>query len=146
MRNDEGMTPSERELEAALAGLAPARSGIDRDRVMFDVGRFSVRRSKRLWQGLSSVLVVLLLASVLARPTLSGAERGPEVVPRSIAAVSTRSLEPVDQQQIEAFRQYVRTRQAVLDRGVEAIPASSGRKSDGVAPPAVNDDLDDLLS
>jgi hypothetical protein len=52
----------------------------------------------------------------------------------------------VDQQQIEAFRQYVRTRQAVLDRGVEAIPASSGRKSDGVAPPAVNDDLDDLLS
>ena len=113
---------------------------------MFDAGRFSVRRSKRLWQGLSSVLVVLLLASVLARPTLSGAERGPEVVPRSIAAVSTRSLEPVDQQQIEAFRQYVRTRQAVLDRGVEAIPASSGRKSDGVAPPAVNDDLDDLLS
>lgn len=146
MRNDEVMTPSERELEAALSGLRPVRSAIDRDRVMFCAGRASVRRSTRLWQGLSSALMVLLLASVLTRPFAGESERGSETVARPVVRASHRAIEPVDQGQIEAFRQYVRTRRAVLNRGVEAIEASSGRERGSIALPLTREDLDDLLS
>lgn len=146
MRNDEGMTPSERDLQAVLAGLTPARSAIDRDRVMFCAGRASVQRRTRLWQGLSSALVVLLLASVVAGPFVGDSEGGSETVARPVARASHRAIEPVDQEQIEAFRQYVRTRRAVLNRGVEAIEASSGLERDSIAPPLTREDLDDLLS
>jgi hypothetical protein len=140
------MTASERELEAALAGLAPARSAIDRDRVMFCAGRASVRRRTRLWQGLSSALVVLLLALALTRPFVDESKGGSETVARPVARTPYRAIEPVDQGQIEAFRQYVRTRRAVLNRGVEAIEASSGVEGDRIAPPLTRKDLDDLLS
>lgn len=146
MRNDEGMTSSDRELEAALAGLAPTRPGIDRDRLMFCAGRASLRRRNHLWQGVSSAQATLLLASVLTRPVLTDGGSAPEASGLPVADVSPRSLAPVDQERIEAFRHYVRTRRAVLDRGIEAIPASSGRKSDGAAPPLTGEDLDELLS
>ena len=146
MRNDEGMTPSERELEAALGGLKPAPSAIDRDRVLFHAGRASVRRSTRLWQGLSSALAILLLASVLRGPFSTDSRQRPEVVARPEARVLYRPAAAVDQGQIEAFRHYVRTRRAVLDRGVEAIPASSGPEGGDIAPPVTRENLDDLLS
>jgi hypothetical protein len=146
MRNDDGMTPTEREVEAALAGLRPARSEISRDRVMFCGGQASVRGRARLWQGLSSALLALLLVSVLTRPVVTEQDREPQAVPRPVARASHQPIESVDQGQIEAFRQYVRTRQAVLDRGVEVLPASSGDKRDGIAPPLTRDDLAELLS
>lgn len=146
MRNDDGMTSAERELGAALAGLAPAQSRIDRDGVMFCAGQASVRRRSRLWQGLSSGLLILLLASILTRPVRTEVERHPEVVAEPILATSSLAIEPIDRKQLEAFRQYVRTRQAVLDRGVEAIPTSSGLKRDSVAPPLTRENLEELLS
>jgi len=71
------------------------------------------------------LVVLLLLASVLTRSASVEPRRGPEPVTRPGASASNLRTKTVDPGQIEAFRQYVRTRRAVLNRGVEAIPASS---------------------
>lgn len=63
MQNTDGLTPMDRELEAALGGLRIAPGAISRDGVMFDAGRASARRRSRLWQGSSAVLALLLPAS-----------------------------------------------------------------------------------
>ena len=60
MSNDHGLTPLEQELEAALGGLAPSKAGLRRDQVMFVAGQASIRRRNRIWQGVSSGLVILL--------------------------------------------------------------------------------------
>jgi len=151
MRNDDGMTPAERELEATLAGLTPASTNVSRDQVMFSAGRASVRRRNHLWQGICSILAVLLLTSivsrsrptVLDRPDEAIAQQRPSVLPVNVSSIP---IEPIDRQEAEAFRQYVRTRRAVLDRGVEALPASSAIGRTPVDPPLTREDLKNLLS
>ena len=39
MENENPLTPEDRALEASLARLRPVRTGIDRDRLMFEAGR-----------------------------------------------------------------------------------------------------------
>jgi len=146
MRNDDGMTPLERELEAALGGLAPARANIDRDCVMFRAGRASVRRKNRLWQGLSSILVILLLVSIVSRPQSTPRERRADTVVYNTPSLSPSVAATVDENRAEAFRQYVRTRRAVLDQGVEALPTLSGYRGSSIDPPLTREDLKDLLS
>lgn len=144
---DDRLTPTEREIEAALGGLHISHAGVSRDAVMFDAGRASARRRDRLWQGASSVLALLLLVSVLSRsddrisqpPPETVAQLPPVPVSRAVAA------DPVDTERARAFREYIRTRRAVLDRGVEAIEASSGTR-DSFAPPLTRESLDELLS
>lgn len=146
MRNDDPMTPPERELEAALGTLAPARTHISRDRLMFGAGRASVRRRSHLWQGVSSALAILLLVSLVSRPRPAALEHHLNTVADNMPALSSRPATMVDENRAEAFRQYVRTRRAVLDRGVEAIPTSSGRRNSIIEPPLTREDLDELLS
>jgi len=146
MQNDNGMTPLERELEAALGGLAPAQTNISRDQVMFCAGRASARRRNRLWQGLSSTLAVLLLVSIVSRPKPASQEPRSEIVVHSMPSPPSRPAATVDEDRAEAFRHYVRIRRAVLDRGVEAIPTLSGLRDNSIDPPLTREDLDDLLS
>ena len=146
MRNDDGMTPQERELEAALGGLAPARSGINRDQVMFCAGRASARRRNRLWQGLSSTLAILLLISLVSRSQPGPLEPPREMIVHHTLERPSRPAARVDEDRLEAFRQYVRTRRAVLDRGVDAIPASSELGDRDYDPPLTREHLDELLS
>lgn len=146
MRNDDGMTPLERELEAALGTLTPARTNVSRDQVMFSAGRASIRRRNRLWQGLSSTLAILLLVSVVSRSKPASQEPRPSTIAHNTPSPSSRPAATVDENRAEAFRQYVRTRRAVLDRGVEAIPTSSGYRDSSIDPPLTREDLDDLLS
>ena len=146
MRNDNGMTPLERELEATLGGLTPARSNVNRDQVMFCAGRASIRRRNHLWQGLSSTLAVLLLVSIVSRPQPAAREPRPDTIVRSMPSPPSRPAATVDENRLEAFRQYVRTRRAVLDRGVDAIPTSSGLRDRSFDPPMTRENLDELLS
>ncbi|MBN1362892.1 MAG: hypothetical protein JW993_20000 [Sedimentisphaerales bacterium] len=143
MQNDDKLTPMERELELALGGLKPPGVSVNRDRVMFRAGQASMRRRNHLWQGVSAMLVVLLLTSIVSRPDPAGPEQRVETVAYEPSVSSPG--EPLDRQQAEAFRQYVRTRQAVLDRGIEALPASPVSHS-SIAPPLSRDDLDAWFS
>ena len=44
------LSPEERELEAALASLTPADACQQRDRLMFEAGRRSIRHRLWLWR------------------------------------------------------------------------------------------------
>jgi hypothetical protein len=150
MQNTDGLMPMDRELEAALGGLYVTPATISRDRVMFDAGRASVRHRSHLWQGSSCVLALLLLISIISRPTPTAPQHRLETVAQQQASVhpvarSAISIEPVDFERMRAFRQYIRTRRAMLDRGIEAIPASHETRG-GSAPPLTREDIDELLS
>lgn len=130
MQDDTGLTPSEKEIEAALGGLRPARAPMNRDRVMFDAGRTSARRQNRIWQGISGFLGIVLLVSVLYRPSATVVETATNVV-----ASDAGSSLPVDgadrlhdsfhRERPDPVADYVRMRRAVLRRGIEALPAAS---------------------
>lgn len=145
MQNTDGLTPMDRELEAALGGLRVAPATISRDRVLFDAGRASARRRSRLWQGSSCVLALLLLVSVVSRPTPTAETVAQQQVDISPAALSAASTQAIDAEQVRAFRRYLRMRQAVLERGVDALPASSEIPG-GIDPPLTRENLDELLS
>ncbi|MDY0357938.1 MAG: hypothetical protein RBR19_18795 [Sedimentisphaerales bacterium] len=150
MQNTDGLTPIDRELEAALGGLRVAPATISRNRVMFDAGRASARRRSRLWQGSSCVLTVLLLASVVSRPTPTAPQRPAETVAErkadiSPAALSAASTPAIDAEQVRAFRRYLRMRQAVLERGIDALPGSTEIPG-SIDPPLTRENLDELLS
>ncbi len=146
MQNDNGLNPLERELEAAFGTLAPAQAGLSRDQVMFAAGRASMRRRNRLWQGLSSGLVILLLVSILSRPEPVTIEFHPEVATVGTPGVSPAAMTAVDRETGQAFRQYVRTRRAVLQRGLDVLPASTPARTPMGEPPLTREDLNDLLS
>ncbi|HNY80126.1 MAG: hypothetical protein RBS72_03655 [Sedimentisphaerales bacterium] len=150
MQNADGLTPIDRELEAALGGLRIAPGAISRDRVMFDAGRASARRRSRLWQGSAAVLALALLVSIASRPAPTEPEYAPETVARQQTntgpvAQSADSIEPYDLERAEAFRQYIRMRRAILERGVEVIPTSDGIRT-SPAEPLTRENIDELLS
>jgi hypothetical protein len=143
MQNDDRLTPMDKELEAALGGLKPSGAAISRDRVMFAAGQAAARRHSRIWQGVSGTLAALLLASIVWRPGPAGPAQRVEMV--AYESPTASPLGPIDRQEAEAFRRYVRTRRAVLNRGLEAIPVSPASRN-GSDATLSREDLDDLLS
>lgn len=151
MQNDDRLTPSERELEAVLGGLQPAHSKTNRDRVMYLAGRMSTRRQNRIWQGVSFCLVAMLVVSIVSKPRRPAAEIRPEIVADATASMtvrgfSARAPEPFEPRRFESFVNYVRARRAVLDRGMEALPASSATPPGGGEPPLTRERLIEILS
>lgn len=145
MMDPNGLTPTERELEMALAGLKPAGTSLDRDRVMFTAGQASIRRHQRLWQAAASLLAGILLISILSGPGPDLTEQPSDSITGREAAFYRQPIEPADGKRLEDFRQYVRIRRAVLDRGVDALPASSQRRATPDNLPLTLDNIEELL-
>jgi len=150
MQNENGLTPAERELEAALGGLRPTRAIVDRDHVMFVAGRGSVRRQRRVWQGVSTCLALMLAVSIFVRPGAKVVEVGPEFVRSERQDVvettfASEAVEPVDTESLERFVECIRMRRAVVDRGVEALPTLKARRSRGGETSLTVEGLDDML-
>ncbi len=130
MQDETPLTPSEREIEAALGGLRPTRASMNRDRLMFCAGRTSARRQNRIWQGMSGFLGIMLLVSVVNRPpatvintsTNTVASNAREPLPVNVASQSPDSF---NRGRPDRVTDYVRMRRAVLDRGIEALPVPS---------------------
>ena len=151
MQNDDRLTPSERELEAVLGGLRPAHSKMNRDRVMYLAGRMSTRGQNRIWQGLSFCLVAMLVVSIVSKPRRPATEIRPEIVADATPNMTGRGFsarlpEPFERRGFESFVNYVRTRRAVLDRGMEALPASRAAPPAGGEPPLTRERLIEILS
>ncbi len=150
MQNENGLTPAEKELEAALGGLRPAGATVDRDHVMFMAGRGSVRRQRRIWQGVSTCLALMLAVSILVRPGAKEVEVGPEYVANDTQDVremvlASEAAEPEDTESLEMFFEGIRMRRAVIDRGVDALPTMRARHSRrGETSPSV-DSLEEML-
>jgi len=150
MQNENGLTPAERELEGALGGLRPTRAVVDRDHVMFVAGRGSVRRQRRVWQGISTCLALMLAVSIFARPGAKVVEVGPEYVRSERPDVTevilvSEATESEDRESLEMFWEGMRMRRAVLDRGVEALPLPRARRSRGGETSLTVESLEDML-
>jgi hypothetical protein len=126
--------PEMNDLEASLARLAPSPAALDRDRLMFQAGRASVR-VRWLWPACTgaAVLTAASLALVLAlrpapisvveqRVVIVRQETPPPVPPHSDPLPEPRretlvwSDEPLPQ------TEYLRRRQEVLRWGVDMLP------------------------
>ncbi len=147
MQNDDRLTPMEKELEAALGGLTPSAAAMGRDGVMFAAGQASMRRRHHLWRGFSGVLAILLLASTIWRPAPAEPEQHVITIAYEtpVAIQTPPPIEPVGRHGAEAFRRYVRTRQAILNRGIEAIPVTPPSRN-GLDGTLSRKDLEELLS
>jgi hypothetical protein len=62
------LSPAERELQEALAKLAPSSAGISRDETIFEAGRASVPQvSARFWKIAASSMLVITIGAICFR-------------------------------------------------------------------------------
>lgn len=121
MSAEEPLKPELAAIQAALAALTPQAAGLDRDRVMYLAGRAAAcqpaRRRAAAWLWPCATAASLMLAAVLGL-------RGPRPSePAQVAAFAPSPYQP-------DANTYLRLRELVLARGVDALPeptVSSGR-------------------
>ena len=120
MQDKEPLTQMEQELEAVLGGLRPATLPSDRDRVMFCAGRASVRRRPSVWPWSTAALAVLLGVSLVTRVA-----PGPQSSPQMVSALPGGPRSLVSQPIMDP--EYLEIRQAVLAKGLDALPRPAFR-------------------
>ncbi len=146
MQDHEQLTPGEKELEAAWRGLELAAPNLSRDNVMFQAGRASNRRQKRLWQAVSSSLAVLLLVLIVSQPTPPQPTTMPDNLAQDLQSAGTIDDPQLVLQQIQPFRDYVNTRARLLEYGLNYLPAARPAHTEDKEPPLNRDHLDDIFS
>jgi hypothetical protein len=116
-------------IEAALGGLTPAFSSIDRDRLMYLAGRSSARQSSRIVRlGWPLATAALALISVtLGSLWLAGDRGGTRIVYVNVKDRSepTTAVAAAPGNELDANRDrqsYFQLRNVVLVRGVDALP------------------------
>jgi hypothetical protein len=121
----EEMTPPElAALAAALGSLSPAPAAVDRDRLMYEAGRESMRNTRRIWPALAAAgfLLATALGTLLAvRPPTEKivhvqVER-PQEGPRPAPAVA-----PQDHDSRDAPSTYWKLHVFVMERDVDELP------------------------
>ncbi len=127
MRDD-----ADAEFEACLGHLRPKDPAIERDALIFRAGRASVRRRMRLWQSAAGLLLVALGVSLALslRPPPTPVERVVQVVIEKQTAppptpTERRMVLPDAIEPRPFTADYLRTRDAVLARGLDALPQTS---------------------
>ncbi len=133
----EPLNPDLANLEAALTGLRPSPSALDRDRLMFQAGQAAGRRRTRLavWVGAGTTTAAMLAACVvgvalLQRPAADTKQQ----TAHTPAAQSGQAIQsswagnwPAMRKRVasgDAGIAYLQLRQLVLTRGFEALPRS----------------------
>jgi len=123
------MTPAERELEAAMMMIRPARPAIDRDRLMFQAGRASERRSMMPWQVSTVLLALAMTASLVFRPAPRTSERVVYAPPDAVAPMTGEPLAVASRVDtaggVPDRNSYLMVRRGVLKIGPDALPAPS---------------------
>ena len=147
-----------KELESALAALQPAGAAHVRDNMFFRAGVAQGRRRAWVWPGISATLLACLAISLVARPVGPATQRimyvtvpSPQTPQTPPAQPAQRNAiaryEPPTAQDVESLRQQAasfKLRRAVLEKGLEALPASPAGGS-GTSRQDANELLDELL-
>jgi hypothetical protein len=120
MKNEDSLSPEERDLEAVLARLQPAKTAIDRDRLMFLAGRRSVRRYGWMWPSIAALLAVALTVSLATRPGTKPAEPFGYVLQDS--PTPTDPFTPSGPSMGPSKFSYTQMRHVILDQGIDALP------------------------
>ena len=87
-------------IQSALGALTPARSRIDRDRIMFQAGVLHAKAAARqrwVWPSIAAILAVVALSESLALAVRPGPGRGPSwpSSPRPLQRTGPPSPSPV---------------------------------------------------
>ena len=124
MHEDDHLTPAETELERALGRLTPAAAGLDRDRLMFRAGQATGGRGRRRWQAATAVLAAALALAVALSPWRAGERVEPSSAPDGPTIVQqTPGADEIPSPAAMPGVAYLRLRDAVLDEGLDALPA-----------------------
>ena len=143
------LDPAERELEAALARVTPARTSMQRDELMYQAGRRSTRAAMRRWRSVAAMLVVGMGVSLALRPIPRDIERI-VYVPQPATVVTTpnnaSSITPGPD--VGPFSMAA-LQHVAIEKGVDALPfMSSGvtvpRASSPAATPSLRPTLKTL--
>jgi hypothetical protein len=133
MPQHQHLKPAEEELAAALGALAPASPNIDRDRMLFLAGRAAERKTAGLWRGVSGGLAACLVAALAIQAWPSADKHTPRTIeptrPVEIIKITAPPPQPIPLLASAPAAQlkgsYVQLRNAVLTRGMEALPPMS---------------------
>ena len=109
---------ADREFEAALRGLKPGPATIDPLTCAFEAGQVSASRRATAYRSTAAALSVALVISVLIpiRVTSQPARQASDENYATLASLPARTNQGA----------YLTTRNAVLERGVDVLPASTG--------------------
>lgn len=144
MHSEERLTPAQQELEAALRQLQPAQPSLDRDQLMYRMGRAAGQRQVRRWQGATTLASIVLAALILVPPHHTVPQPSPipqfaagteQVEPEpaletvdDAVLLPAPALPPVTDRLVSATRprfvaySYMALRQRVLIEGIDALP------------------------
>jgi hypothetical protein len=114
--DDTNLRGEEIELERALQGLTPSAAVVDPLALAFEAGRRGAALRITTWKFASVAMLGLMLVSLYAS---SDRARLPINVV-STETIAERSPAPIDRST------YLAVREAVLERGVDALPAPAG--------------------
>ena len=134
----DSLTPAEHELEAALGGLTPAAHQIDRDALMFHLGRESAAGARRRWQVTAAAMVVVTLTSWGLSTDRWRSSPGSSPAPLTVAI--DQSPEPAARRATKAAaahrpaEAYLDLRNRVLEGGVDALPVCAVSLRQNVEP------------
>ncbi len=115
---EHNLAGAERELEVALRGLKPGPATIDPLGCAFEAGRKTGARRAIVWRSTAAATSVALIVYILL-PMRGASSRDASPMRNEFATV-------VSQPSHSTGPTYFSTRDAVLDRGVDVLPASRG--------------------
>ena len=131
-----GLTPGERELEAALGGLTPVAPSFTLERINVRALVARERRRTRIWQAVAALLAVTAGVAFTVEPAprvvqverVIQPDRQQPVENQFVVANDRARLADSPLQTVDDYT-YLRLRERVLARGVESLPVTRGSQS-----------------
>jgi hypothetical protein len=119
MYKEEDLSPSQKALESALGQLKPITNTMNRDELMFNAGRASVR-GKLHWQMLSGTLAVLLICSFLFRSDMNETYNLPAGTQHEQIQIAQTQYQPAETSSFDSMS-YPILRENVIKYGLDAL-------------------------
>lgn len=133
--DEQELTPAERELEAALRALRPAKPGLDPIALAFQAGAARQVPALWMWRAAAAVLAIALAVSIIA------SDRHRQTTTTTTTPARALAVQPQPSPAGQYFTMETRTtpsqwrlRDRVLDQGLDAlvVPAHSPAAADAI--------------
>jgi hypothetical protein len=117
MCQEPGLTPAQQRMEAIMGQLRPSARALDQEVLIFEAGR-AAQGSKRPWQVMCGILMVLLCGSLILQ-----VPQTKPVTPTPVVQQIPARVWPVEMQQPDRSLAYLELQKTVFDNGLDALPA-----------------------
>jgi hypothetical protein len=118
MQEQNRLNPAQRELEEALASVAPIAARVDPIAAAFDAGRKSNRRQLHFWRAAAGIVLALGVASRLVPRGHDSMLPAPDRSETTVVAREATGT-PLPQQS------FLMLQRAVDEKGLDALPAAN---------------------